>query len=148
MSRLPLREPDFAFGQTMLTLRSATRLTQAEMATQLGVSRNAVVAWETGASYPHATHLKKFIELGLRDNAFTAGAEVEEIRSLWSAARQKVLFDEVWLQMLLAQDRTALAAQRPEGDPVPAPDTLDREGITDQLTPTTPRRLDWNDALS
>jgi WD40 repeat protein/transcriptional regulator with XRE-family HTH domain len=145
MSRLPLREPDFAFGRTMLTLRSATGLTQAEMAGQLGVSRNAVVAWETGASYPHATHLKKFIELGLRDNVFTAGAVAEEIRSLWSAARQKVLFDEVWLQMLLAQDHTAQATQPPAPDTL---DMLDRDGITDQVTPTTLRRLDWSDALS
>src|SRR4051794_34892245 len=111
-----MREPDFAFGHTMLILRAATGLTQAALAARLGVSRNAVGGWETGVSYPHAPHLQKFIELALRHQAFTAGAAADEIRALWSAARQKVGLDEAWLATLLVPD------------------------------PAAPRRLDWSDA--
>src|SRR6478672_4932193 len=126
-----MHEPDFAFGHTMLTLRSATGLTQAALAAQLGVSRNAVVAWETGVSYPHAPHLQKFIALVLRHQAFTPGAEAAEIRALWSAARQKVGLDEVWLSLLLVSDPAA---------PPPA-----RVSTTsaDLVEPAAPRRLDW-----
>src|SRR5689334_10888454 len=102
-----MREPDFAFGQTMLTLRAATGLTQAALAAQLDVSRNAVGAWETGASYPHAPHLQKFIALALRHQAFPAEGEADTIRAFWRAARQKVELDEGWLATLLAPDPAA-----------------------------------------
>src|SRR5690348_9395432 len=87
-------ERDYAFGQAMLTLRAAIGLTQIGLAELLGVSRRAVGEWEAGSSYPKAEHLKHLIELGVKQQAFPAGREAEEVRTLWKSARQKVLLDE------------------------------------------------------
>ncbi len=46
MKRSSYGERDSAFGQSMLTLRTAIGLTQAGMAEHLGVSRHAVGEWE------------------------------------------------------------------------------------------------------
>src|SRR5262249_41266531 len=91
------RDRDYAFGQMMLTLRTAIGLTQTAFADYLGVSRRAVGEWETGAKYPKPEHLKQCIVLAARHKAFHDGREAEEIRALWKAARQKVLLDETWL---------------------------------------------------
>jgi transcriptional regulator with XRE-family HTH domain len=40
------RERDYAFGQAIVTLRTAMGLTQVELAQFLGVSRGAVLGWE------------------------------------------------------------------------------------------------------
>jgi DNA-binding XRE family transcriptional regulator len=64
------REPDYAFGQLMLSLRTAIGLTQAGLADLLGVSRNGVGGWEVGQSYP-----KAFIVLALRASVFATGRE-------------------------------------------------------------------------
>jgi transcriptional regulator with XRE-family HTH domain len=48
MEKASYREQDYAFGQLMLTLRTAIGLTQAGLADQLGVSRHAVGGWEAG----------------------------------------------------------------------------------------------------
>src|SRR5256885_3676598 len=85
----------------MLTLRTTIGLTQAGLAELLGVSRRAVAEWEAGSSYPKAERLKQLITLGVQQQAFAAGREAEEIRALWSAARQKVLLDEAWLRDLV-----------------------------------------------
>ncbi|HEX9616526.1 MAG TPA: helix-turn-helix domain-containing protein [Anaerolineales bacterium] len=42
------RDRDYAFGQAMLTLRTRIGLTQAGLASFLGVSRRAVGDWEAG----------------------------------------------------------------------------------------------------
>ena len=109
------RELDYTFGQAMLTLRTACGLTQAGLADLLGVSRQAVVGWETGSSYPQARHLKHFLTLCVQQGAFTPGREADEIRAFWKAAHQKVLFDENWLAALLDDLRTSavLTAPRP-----------------------------------
>src|SRR5260370_40041659 len=96
-------ERDYAFGQRMLMLRTSIGLTQAGLADLLGVSRQAVGAWETGSSYPKAEHLKQVLALGVQQQVFAGGPEEEEIRALWRAAHQKVLLDELWLQGLLGQ---------------------------------------------
>ena len=103
MKRPSIGEVDVSFGQIMLTLRSALDLTQAELARQLEVSRRAIGEWEAGNSYPKADHLKHFIELAVRQQAFRAGQEAQEIRRLWKEAHQKVLLDEPWLQALLTE---------------------------------------------
>src|SRR5258708_6256719 len=102
MERHSYRDRDYAFGQMMLTLRTAIGLTQTALADYLGVSRRAVGEWEAGAKYPKAEHLKQFIVLAARHKAFHAGREAEDIRALWKAARQKVLLDETWLGDLVA----------------------------------------------
>ena len=80
-------ERDYTFGQTMLTLRTEIGLTQAGLAEILHVSRRAVGDWEVGNSYPKAEHLKVFIELCVKQQAFPTGREVEAIRTLWEAAQ-------------------------------------------------------------
>ena len=91
----------YSFGQVMLTLRVQIGLTRAGLANELGVSRRAVGEWEAGGSYPKAQHLKAFITLAAKRRAFTSGQEVEEIRTLWKAAHQKVFLDEGWLASLI-----------------------------------------------
>lgn len=110
---------DYAFGQHMLTLRSAMRLTQAGLAQALGISRRSVADWEAGAKYPKATHLKQFITLAVTQQAFQAGQEADQIRALWKAARQKELLNEVWLSELLPGAHTA---SRVEAERTPATD--------------------------
>src|SRR5215472_12628537 len=112
MKHTSYRDLDFAFGQKMLTLRTAMGLTQTALADSLGVSRRAVSEWESGAKYPTSEHLKKFIVLAVELQAFHAGNEAAEIRALWQSAVQKVLFDDVWLADLLAtSSRNQLAGE-------------------------------------
>jgi transcriptional regulator with XRE-family HTH domain len=96
-------ERDYAFGQLVLGLRTSIGLTQAGLARQLGISRQAVVGWEAGSSYPKATHLKALIALAVKEQVFPVGHEEEEIRALWKAAHRKVLLDETWLSVLLSE---------------------------------------------
>ncbi|PYM73251.1 MAG: hypothetical protein DME10_10605 [Candidatus Rokuibacteriota bacterium] len=103
MKRSSYGERDYAFGQSMLTLRTKLGLTQAELADRLDVSRRAVGEWEVGSSYPKASHLKALLTLAVQQGTFPAGREAEEIRAFWKAAHQKVLLDESWLSALLSQ---------------------------------------------
>src|SRR6266478_1047849 len=96
-------ERDYAFGQLILTLRSAIGLTQAGLSDHLGISKRAVGEWEAGSSYPKATHLKALIALAVKEQVWAFGHEEEEIRALWKAAHQKVLLDETWLSVLLSE---------------------------------------------
>src|SRR5512135_1505374 len=113
MKRFSYQERDYAFGQRMLTLRTALRLTQAELAEQSGVSVRAVVDWEGGSSYPTAEHLQQVITLAVRASIFSLGHEEQEIRALWQAAHQKVLLDEPWLATLLGHARPSLSLVAP-----------------------------------
>ncbi len=141
MKRFSYRDRDLVFGQAMLSLRAATGLTQGGVAQYLGVSRRAIGEWENGNTYPKAHHLKAFIELALQHQAFEAGREAEEIRALWRAARQKLVFDEDWLAQLLAS--TTPAPPRPEQTaitPAPVPSLTVSSGLTEGP------RVDWGDA--
>src|SRR5689334_17830565 len=82
MTRPVYEERDHAFGQSMLTLRTAMGMTQARLARLLGVSSRAIVGWEAGSSYPKASHLQHLIVLALQRQAFSPGHEEEEIRVL------------------------------------------------------------------
>ena len=113
-------ERDYAFGQTMLTVRTRIGLTQAGLAKTLGVSRKAVIDWEGGSSYPHAKHLKKFIALAIQHRAFPAGRVVEEVHAIWQSAHQKVLFDETWLTTLLPPLEASVSLQPGYERPLPA----------------------------
>ncbi len=126
----------------MLTLRTATGLTQEGLAALLGVSRQAVVGWEAGSSYPQAKHLKHFLTLCVQQHVFTPGREADEIRSYWKAAHQKVLFDENWLAALLDNLRTSAAPAAPR----PIQDTT----TVDQALPQPDRapRVDWGDVFA
>src|SRR5256714_3215397 len=133
------REPDYTFGQLMLTLRTRIRLTQAGLAKLLGISRHAVAEWEAGRSYPTAEHLQTCIALGVQQQAFASGRRAEEIRALWHAAHQKVLLDEAWLQRLLSQQPSPLMEVAVEPT----------RGAAVVSTPQafSGPRLDWGEAL-
>src|SRR2546426_5985517 len=141
MKRSSYGERDYAFGQTMLTLRTAIGLTQAGMAEHLGVSRHAVGEWEAGSSYPKAEHLKALLALAVGQQAFPAGREEEEIRAFWKAAHQKVLLDESWLSTLLSQQ----PAFRLAPGAVPREEHGAREAV--RTRPVPGPRVDWGDAL-
>ena len=132
MKQPSYRDRDYAFGQTMLTLRTAIGLTQAALADHLGVSRFAIGAWEAGSTYPKAERLKLLIKLALQHGAFEQGREVEEIHSLWQAARLKVLLDERWLAALLK--------------------SISNEHSSDMAHPSASHehdsRVNWHDALT
>jgi predicted ATPase/transcriptional regulator with XRE-family HTH domain len=108
----------------MLTLRTAIGLTQAGLAEYLGVSRRTVGDWEAGNNYPKPEHLKRFIEVAVKQRVLTPGREQEEIRTLWQVARQKVLLDEPWLASLLA---TTQVEATDEAVSVPGPSATQAE---------------------
>ena len=149
MKRSSYGERDYAFGQAMLSLRSAIGLTQAGLAEYLGVSRRAVGEWEAGSSYPKAEHLKQFLTLAVEQRAFTAGREEEEIRAFWQAARQKLLLDESWLAALLSQQPPPLAllAPRPVEETRGA-DHVDHVSERVSAPAAGGPRLDWGEALA
>src|SRR5207237_10043639 len=95
-----LQRARYAFGELILSLRSAIGLTQAGLSDQLGISKRAVGEWEAGSSYPKATHLQALIALAVKEQVWAFGHEEEEIRALWKAAHQKVRLDETWLSSL------------------------------------------------
>jgi hypothetical protein len=84
-----------------------------------------VAEWEGGLAYPKTDHFKAFLALCVRQQAFPAGREAEEIRALWHAAHQNVLLDEAWLQGLLAKPPsprvTAAVAQARGAEAVSTP---------------------------
>ena len=132
------RERDYTFGQRMLTLRMKLQLTQTELAAQLGVKRRAVIDWEGGLSYPNADHLKQFAVLAIKCQAWPDGHEVEEVRALWHASHQKVLFDEAWLGEMLPHLQAPLASQ-PGGETRVSPH---ERAFSSGGGP----RFDWDDA--
>jgi WD40 repeat protein/transcriptional regulator with XRE-family HTH domain len=137
-------ERDYAFGQAMQTLRTTIGLTQAGLAKLLHVSRQTVGEWETGSTYPKAEHLKQLITLGIRQQAFAAGREAEEIRALWRAASQKVLLDELWLAKLLSQQGPPPLFATPQ--PIEIEQTIAREQTRTQFAGQP--RVDWSDGLA
>lgn len=50
-------------ARTLIFIRDTRRMSQAEVADKLGVSRKTVNAWETGKSSPNARNLKALAEL-------------------------------------------------------------------------------------
>ena len=139
MKRSSYGERDYAFGQTMLTLRTNIGLTQARLAALLHVSRRAVAEWEAGSAYPKADHLKEFLTLCVQQQAFPAGREAEEIRVLWKTAHQKVLLDEHWLHGLLGTQHPPLARVTPR--------LAEQTSDSDQARPALVPRVDWGEAL-
>jgi predicted ATPase/transcriptional regulator with XRE-family HTH domain len=128
------REQDYAFGQLILTLRSAMGLSQAGLAQALGVSRRSVADWEAGAKYPKAAHLKQFVTLAVAHQAFQTGHEADAIRALWKAARQKELLNEAWLSDLLSNAQAPGA--RPAVEPAPTTDRAVAAAVRVEQKPT------------
>jgi transcriptional regulator with XRE-family HTH domain len=141
MNRPLYAERDYAFGLRILRLRTQIGLTQAGLGKLLHVSRRAVTEWEAGSNYPTAEHLKALIELGVRQKAFPAGREAEEIRALWQAAQQKLPLDEAWFAALLGRSRPALTL-------LPSvPREIPQRGEVSTTEPTPEQRVHWGEAL-
>jgi WD40 repeat protein/transcriptional regulator with XRE-family HTH domain len=132
MSHSTYPEHDHRFGLQILALRTESNLTQSGLAELLGVSRQAVVGWESGTYYPSPQHLRHLIELCLQHRAFHRGQEAEEIRALWQGAHQRVPLDEIWLARLLEQLPNIPAATQSPKVSAEAPES----GL----------RVDWGDA--
>jgi transcriptional regulator with XRE-family HTH domain len=69
LKRFSYGERDYAFGQALLTLRTAIGLTQADLAERLRVSRKAIGRWEGSFSYPKAEHLKALLAFAVGQQA-------------------------------------------------------------------------------
>src|SRR2546425_613560 len=145
MKRSRYSEPDYAFGQLIMTLRTQMGLTQAHLAERLDVSRRTVSSWELGSNYPATAHLKELIALGIELRAWAAEREAEEIRALWRAAHQKVLLDDAWLASLLGRTHPPLTLLHPE--PQEAAHPWYPQGAPLHLSPPAEPRLDWGEAL-
>jgi WD40 repeat protein/transcriptional regulator with XRE-family HTH domain len=139
MMRSSYRDRDYAFGQSILALRTRIGLTQVGLAEQLGVSRKAVGEWEGGLNHPKAEHLQTLITLAVEQGAFSAGHDEEEIRAFWQAAQQKLPLDTEWLSALLPHTETS---------PI-SPSVKKAIGSTGGLAHHTGGgpRVDWDDAL-
>ena len=130
------RDRDYAFGEAMLALRAKIGLTQARLASILGVSRRTVVGWEGGHSYPKTKQLTNLITFAIKQHAFPAGNEATKIHEFWQIAHQKVLLDEDWLTELLSKTKSSGAEQTHE--------IIDPASDSDIESP----RVNWNDALA
>jgi WD40 repeat protein/transcriptional regulator with XRE-family HTH domain len=157
MTRHSYRERDYAFGQAMLTLRTRIGLTQASLASLLGVSRRAIGEWEAGLNYPKGEHLQHFLELCVQQHVFEPKREEEEIRALWKTAHQRVLLDEAWLTAVLARpsappaplEEAGGAAAVGQDSPAPVPlSPLAQTTLAPAVAePVASPRVDWVGAL-
>jgi WD40 repeat protein/transcriptional regulator with XRE-family HTH domain len=105
--RGPYRPRKFEVGERLLAFRTRAKLTQAELAELIGVSRRSVQSWEAGISYPQEDKLRRLISILLTNGALLPGQEYEEALSLWQqvsqdAPRRLAPFDEKWFNALLA----------------------------------------------
>src|SRR5205807_7521687 len=76
--------------------------------------------------------------LAVKQQAFPAGREEEEIRAFWKAAHQKVMLDEAWLSALLSQ---------PPSPPAPRPVEELRSPVPVFAPPAGGSRVEWGVAL-
>ncbi len=109
--RISPHELDYESGKALQRLRNKIGLTQAGLASYLGVSARTVRAWEAGGRYPKAERLKAFMALAVQHQAFPKDCEAEAIGALWKLARQKVLLDEYWLSALLSGPTSEVVLQ-------------------------------------
>ena len=134
---------DYHFGQMILRLRSAIGLTQTALAEHLGISRRSIIKWEDGTNYPKDSHLKELIALAHKQRCFQVGHEVEEIRALWHASRQKNLLDEIWLAKLL--NPASLQTLPPLTNESSFSELAPISALPQQKNNNNPR-FDWGDA--
>lgn len=143
------RHRDDRFGRQALSLREKARLTQGEVAAEVGVSERSIQFWESGEAFPTPENLKRLCALFLQHGAYSAGSEEAEAAIFWeryveSASRRKALFDHAWFHALLVQHRQgraqtdAAAAELGARHPRPA--------VEPDAFPRGPLMTDWGSA--
>src|SRR2546421_5723073 len=135
--RYKLRDYDFA--HLLLTLRKRSRLTQEDVALQIGISEKALRNWEGGSHYPSDAHLRKLITVYLHKHVFVSGSEHDEARLLWNQVHERTphrigSFDEPWFATLFQEWQAHSTSQAPQaaGD---QQRTQSWSGETSLLTP-------------
>jgi tetratricopeptide (TPR) repeat protein len=98
------------FGSELGKMRTRTSLSQATLASLVGVSEVTIRNWELSISKPKPEHLKELIEVLLQRDAFTEGKELEEAKKFWGQARVKAAFDEEWFEELMRNREKSFAA--------------------------------------
>src|SRR5260370_29461168 len=100
---------DFAFAQRLLSLRKRTGLTQEAVALHVEVTEKAIRNWEGGSNYPSEANLRKLLELYLDQDAFAAGQQQDDGRTLWQQSHERThlisSFDKLWFAGVLTQWR-------------------------------------------
>ena len=130
-----------SFRGLLLRHRGRTGLIQRDLASRVGVSRNALQDWESGINFPTAERLQALIRVLLDAGGLTAGREAAEARELWTAAEREASrmhppFDGQWFAGLLgAQTGTpsSLVGAASTQDWGEAPDTVAFVGRGDEL---------------
>lgn len=107
-SQQPYPTRHYAVAEFLLTLRSRARLTQAALASQIGIHRRSVQKWESGETYPTADNLHTLIGIFIELAVFTPEHEQIEATSLWDlvsrhAPQQFPPFDASWFAQQLAR---------------------------------------------
>src|SRR5262245_4466207 len=126
----PYQPRYYTVGQTLLTLRTRTKLTQAELATLVGVNRRSIQHWENGEAYPKEDGLQRLIAVFLAQGVFTPGQEQVEAAQLWeqisaAAPRHLALFDAAWFARLLEEHSSTPAPARAAPTPLAPANVLD-----------------------
>ncbi|MBV9232142.1 MAG: helix-turn-helix transcriptional regulator, partial [Chloroflexi bacterium] len=98
-----MRENRAGLGSRLGMLRERTGLLQKDIARLVNVSHITVKNWENGRYKPSAEHLKKLIEVYLRQKAFSHGCEQEEAEELWRMAALNIEFDKEWFVEMRAK---------------------------------------------
>jgi DNA-binding XRE family transcriptional regulator len=94
-----------SFAGLLLRYRARTRLTQSQLAKQVGVHLRSVQCWEAGINCPGVERLRDLIAAFLRSDGLRVGHEELEAEALWDAALRKgprlsVPFDAAWFRAL------------------------------------------------
>jgi WD40 repeat protein/transcriptional regulator with XRE-family HTH domain len=134
------KERKYEVGQRLLMLRTRAKLTQAELAALVGVTRRSIQNWETSAAYPKEEPLQRLLAVLLARGVFSAGQEREEAVALWElvsrdGSHRLALFDEAWFAGLL----TPPLHPRPEAHP-------ESTRPWARVSPSHPL-LDWDEAM-
>jgi WD40 repeat protein/transcriptional regulator with XRE-family HTH domain len=120
-------DKDYTVGRLLLTMRTRTRLRQAELAEQLGVSRRSIQKWEGGDGYPGEANLRRLLALFVVHGGFEAGREREQAAELWELVAQfgprLSLFDAAWFnEQLQHEPALSFPTSQPLIDVSEAPD--------------------------
>lgn len=73
--------------------RAKKRITQQQLAAEIGVSDKTMRNWENSISYPTAENMKRIIEVYYSIKLFTTGKELKEAEELWRVRSEDGNFD-------------------------------------------------------